>query len=120
MSENTTLADERKWWSKALFVGAVVGLVALPIGALGTKFGIWPFTVGFMLLAVGVVLATIVFFLGIIGAVYANSKKLLDDRKSCLIGVAISVVILGLMGNQFMAASAVPRVMAGRMSAASG
>ncbi len=107
MSESV---DNRKWWSKALFVGAIVGLVALPIGALGTKLGIWPFTVGFMLLAVGVVLATIVFFLGIIAAVYTSSKKLNDDRRSSLIGVAISVVILGLMGNQFITASAVPSI----------
>ncbi|MEQ9451375.1 MAG: DUF1499 domain-containing protein [Pseudomonadales bacterium] len=102
--------DNRRWWSKALFVGAIVGLVALPIGALGAKFGIWPFTVGFMLLAVGAVLATIVFFLGIIGAVYSNSKKMADDRRSCLIGVAISFVILGLLGNQFMTASSVPSI----------
>ena len=104
------LVDDRKWWSKALLVGAVVGIVALPVGALGTKLGIWPFTGGFLLLAVGVVLATIAFFLGLIGAIYSNAKKRASDRKSCLIGVAISIVVLGLMGNQFMMATGVPPI----------
>ena len=103
-------AQNQKWWSKALMVGAIVGLVALPLGALGSRLGIWPFTAGFLLLAVGVVLATIAFFLGLIGAVYANSKGWSVDRRQCLIGVAIGVVILGLMGNQFMTASSVPPI----------
>ena len=110
MSEGTAASQGEKWWSKALMVGAIIGLVALPLGALGSRFGIWPFSAGFMLLAVGVVLATVAFFLGIIGAVYANSKGLGVDRRQCLIGVAIGVVILGLMGNQFMTASSVPPI----------
>ncbi|NKC00905.1 MAG: DUF1499 domain-containing protein [Pseudomonadales bacterium] len=110
MSESFDGQDNRRWWAKALLVGAVVGLVALPIGALGSRFGIWPFMGGFALLGVGVVLATIAFFLGVIGAVYANSKGLNADRKSCLIAVVIGIVILGLMGNQFMTASGVPPI----------
>lgn len=111
MSETVqNTGQNEKWWAKALMVGAVVGLVALPVGALGARLGIWPFTVGFMLLAVGVVLATVAFFLGIVGAVYANSKGWAVDRRQCLIGVAIGVVILGLMGNQFIMASSVPPI----------
>ncbi len=112
MAEGNTevKTDERKWWSKALLVGAVVGIAALPIGALGTKLGIWSFMGGFALLGVGVILATIVFFLGIIGAVYTNSKGLTSDRSACLTGVVISAVILVLMGNQFMTASSVPPI----------
>ena len=102
--------DDRKWWSKALLVGGVVGLVALPIGALGTKFGIWPFTVGFMLLAVGAVLGAAVFFLGIIAAVLANSRNMPQDKRSALIGVALSFVVVGLLGNQFLSATAVPPI----------
>ena len=95
MSEES-IQDTRKWWSKALLVGGVVGLVALPVGALGSKFGIWTFTVGFMLLSVGAVLGAIVFFLGIVGAVFANARNLGQDRRSCLIGVAISLVVVGI------------------------
>lgn len=102
--------NDRKWWAKALLVGAVVGLVALPVGALGARLGIWGFELGFMMLAVGVVLATIVFFVGIVAAVYANAKRLREERNSVLIGVAISVAILALMGNQFMLAQSVPPI----------
>ena len=102
--------DSRVWWSKALMIGAIVGIVAMPLGALGTKFGIWPFTTGFLFLGIGVILAAIVFFLGIIGAVYTTKKGMRQDRSSILIGIAISVVILGLMANQFVTAGAVPPI----------
>ena len=90
--------DTRKWWATALMIGGVVALVCLPLGALGTKAGIWGFQGGFMLLAVGAVLAAVVFFVGIVAFVYSVSKKLQAERSSVLIGVAISVVILGLLG----------------------
>lgn len=107
---NDQIQDNRKWWATALMVGAVVGLVCLPLGALGAKAGIWGFQGGFMLLAVGSVLAVIVFFLGIIAFAYSVSKKLAAERSSILIGVAISVVILGLMGSQYMTATSVPPI----------
>lgn len=107
---NDQVQDTRKWWATALLVGAVIGLVCLPLGALGTKAGIWGFQGGFMLLAVGVVLAAIVFFLGVVAFVYCVSKKLQAERASVGVGVVLSVVILGLMGSQFMTASSVPPI----------
>ena len=98
MSEQTQ-DDVRKWWAKSLLVGSLVGLAALPLGAFGTRAGVWDFTGGFMLLAVGIVLATIVFFLGIIAAVYANSRGLREERRSVLTGLAISIVIQGLTAS---------------------
>ena len=86
--------DNRKWWAKAIMVGGVVAAVCLPLGALGAKVGIWGFQGGFMLLAVGTVLATIAFFLGIVAYVVCINKKLVPERKSILIGVGISAVIL--------------------------
>jgi uncharacterized protein (DUF1499 family) len=107
---NDQVQTSRKWWATALMVGGVVGLVCLPLGALGTRVGIWGFQGGLMLLAVGVVLAAIVFFLGIIGFAYSASKKLSAERNSISIGVVVSVVILVMMGSQFMAASSVPAI----------
>ena len=101
---------DKKWWAKALLVGAVVGFVCLPLGALGTKAGIWGFEGGFMLLAVGVVLATAVFFLGLIALVFTVVRKMDAERGSVAIGVVIAAVILGLMGSQFMTASSVPPI----------
>jgi uncharacterized protein (DUF1499 family) len=108
MSEQ--VQDGRKWWASALMVGAVVGLVCLLLGALGTKFGVWGFQGGFMLLGVGTVLAAVVFFLGIIGGVYCMSKKMQAELSAILTGVVVSVVMLGMMGSQFVAATSVPPI----------
>jgi uncharacterized protein (DUF1499 family) len=107
---NESTANGRKWWANALLIGAVIGLVCLPLGALGAKLGIWGFQGGFMLLAVGTVLAAAVFFLGIIAFVVSVSKKLPSERGAVAVGVAISVVILALMGSQFMTAQSVPPI----------
>lgn len=107
---NDLASEDKKWWAKALLVGGVLGLVCLPLGALGTKFGIWGFQGGLMLLAVGVVLATIVFFLGIIALVFTMVRKMQAERGSIVVGLVLSVVILGLMGSQFMAASSLPQI----------
>jgi len=100
----------RKWWASALMIGAVVGLASLLVGALGTKTGIWGFEGGFMLLAVGTVLAAVVFFLGVIAYVYSWTKKLPAERGAVLVGLIISVAILGLMFSQFRAATSVPSI----------
>ena len=107
---NELTQNNKKWWANALLIGAIVGLVCLPVGALGTKLGIWSFMGGFGLLAGGVVLATIVFFLGIIAAVLTLVKGMQAERSSIFIGVAISVVILVLMGSQFLTAQSVPPI----------
>lgn len=107
---NDQTQQPRKWWASALMIGAIIGLVCLPLGALGTKLGIWSFMGGFMLLAVGSVLAAAVFFLGIIALVYSFSKKLQAERSSVFVGVIISAIILGLMGSQYMTATSVPPI----------
>ncbi len=107
---NEQVQDARKWWASALMIGAVVGLVCLLLGALGTKFGVWGFEGGFMLLGVGTVLAAVVFFLGIIAGVYSISKKMQPELSAIIIGVVLSVVMLAMMGTQFMAATAVPPI----------
>ena len=110
MSETIDDADGKKWWAKAIMVGGVVAAVCLPVGALGSKLGVWGFQGGFALLAVGTVLATIAFFLGIVAYVVCINKKLIPERKSILIGVVLSAVILGVMGMQFSAATSVPPI----------
>ena len=107
---NDTAQAPRKWWASALMIGAVVGLVCLLVGALGTKFGVWGFQGGFMLLAVGTVLAALVFFLGVVAYVYSVAKKLQAERGAILTGLAVSIVILGLMGSQYMTATSVPPI----------
>lgn len=105
-----TQAGNRKWWASALMVGGVIALVCLPLGALGTKLGLWQFTGGFILLAVGAVLAAAVFFLGLIAVVFTSIRRMAAERASAAIGFVLSVVVLGVLGSQYMAGASVPAI----------
>ena len=107
MNEQT--ADKR-WWAQAILIGGVIAVVCLPLGALGTKFGLWAFTGGFMLLAAGAVLATLASFLGVIAYIVALRKQLLAERPTLLIGIFLGVVVLAILGTQYSAASSVPPI----------
>lgn len=98
------------WWSKAILIGGVIAAVCLPLGALGTKFGIWAFTGGFMLLASGTVLAILAVALGIIALVVASRRGLSSDKPGIYLGMLVGALVLGLMGMQYMAASKVPPI----------
>ena len=98
------------WWSKAILIGGVIAAVCLPLGALGTKFGIWPFTGGFMLLAAGTVLAILAVALGIIALVIASRRGLAGDKPGIYLGMLVGALVLGLMGTQYMAATKVPPI----------
>ena len=85
-------------------------MVCLPLGALGTKFGLWAFTGGFMLLAAGAVLATLVSFLGVVAYIVCLRKDLVSERAPVLIGVLLGVSVLALLGMQYSKASSVPPI----------
>ena len=100
----------KRWWAQAILIGGVIAVVCLPLGALGTKFGLWAFTGGFMLLAAGAVLATLASFLGVIAYIVALRKQLLVERPTLLIGIFLGVVVLAILGTQYSAASSVPPI----------
>ena len=100
----------KRWWAQAILIGGVIAVVCLPLGALGTKFGLWAFTGGFRLLAAGAVLATLASFLGVIAYIVALRKQLLAERSTLLIGIFLGVVVLAILGTQYSAASSVPPI----------
>lgn len=108
MSEQTE--QTRKWWASALLVGGVIGLLCLPLAALGTKVGLWSYAMGIPMMGVGAVLATMVFFLGIVAYVVCISRGFQLERSSIIIGVALSVVVLAISLAQFNAARSVPPI----------
>ncbi len=110
MEAQAAATDTKKWWANALLIGAVLAVVCLPVGALGSKMGIWPFTGGFMLLGVGVVLATAVFFLGVIAAVLVFVRKMPAERGAVLTGVVLSLLVLMFAGMQISTATSVPAI----------
>ena len=100
----------KRWWAQAILIGGVIAVVCLPLGALGTKFGLWAFTGGFMLLAAGAVLATLASFLGVIAYIVALRKQLLAERPTLLTGIVLGVEELAILGPQYSAATSVPPI----------
>lgn len=107
MNEQTAA---KRWWAQAILIGGVIAAVCLPLGALGTKLGLWEFTGGFMLLAAGAVLATLASFLGVIAYIISLRKNFVAERPTVLIGIFLGVVVLGVLGMQYSAASSVPPI----------
>lgn len=102
--------DGASWWSRAILIGSVVAAVLLPLGAIGTRLGIWQFGTGFLLLAAASVLAAVGLVTGLAGIVAASRRRLSADKPGVLIGTLISALILAVMGAQFYAASSVPAI----------
>lgn len=111
MAENTwPRGGEKRWWSKTIFTGAVIAVVLLPVGALGSRFGLWSFGTGFMLLALGVMMSCVVLVTGIAGLVAARRRGLLPDKPPLWASVALATAVLALMGWQFVKATTVPPI----------
>lgn len=103
-------AHANAWWAKAILIGAVIGAVLLPLGALGSRFGVWSFQIGFLGLAAGTILAVLGLVLGVVGLVVASKRNVPDNKPPIYVGLTISVLILALMGWQFNTASSVPPI----------
>ena len=101
MTEQPTTANSQpRWWSRAILIGAVIAAVLLAVGALGTKFGIWPFTMGILFVFGAIILATIGFGGGFFAWLVARKNQLLNDRKLAGMGTIVSGLILALMAVQ--------------------
>ena len=98
------------WWSKAILIGGVIAAVCLPLGALGSKFGIWPFTGGIFLMLAGSALAALAVVLGIVALIVASRRGLAGDKPGIYLGVLVSALVLGVMGTQVAAGSSVPSI----------
>ncbi|MEM1434674.1 MAG: DUF1499 domain-containing protein [Pseudomonadota bacterium] len=98
------------WWSRAILIFAVLAAAALPIGALGSRFGVWDFRMGLLVLLAGVLIAAVVFLGGGVGWFVANSRKLAGDRSAISLGLVVSALILGVMALPFYSAVSVPPI----------
>lgn len=100
----------KSWWSKAALIGSVVALLVLPLGALGSRVGLWNFQIGFLFLAAGALLAIIGVVIGIVGLILASKANRTADRPGLYSGIVISVMVLGYLMVQFNTASSVPPI----------
>ena len=100
----------QKWWAKAILVGAVIGLVCLALGSLGTKLGIWDFGLGLRLFAIGGVLGALALVLGVVALIVSIAKGLTAERSTIAVGVVLAAVLAGVFGSQLIAAQSVPPI----------
>lgn len=103
-------ATKRRWWSLFLLVGADLAITLLLAGALGTKFGLWSFQIGFQMLFAGAIIAAITLVLAIAGWVVANKRGYTADKGFLIGAVVLSGLVLGFLGLQFAKANSVPPI----------
>ena len=106
------MADAKQaWWARALLIGSVVAAVCMPLGALGTKVGLWGFPVGiFGFLGAAAILAVVGLVVGFVCLIIAVRRGLADERKSTAVALVLCVLVLAVLGNQFMIASSYPAI----------
>lgn len=98
------------WWSQAIMIGAIVGAVLLPLGALGHRIGVWSFGTGFVFLAAGAFLSIIVVLGGIAALIAALRSGRDADRPFLYIGLLIGGAIVVLTLAQIATARSVPPI----------
>lgn len=102
--------DRTSLWAKFVLYVALIGLAALPIGALGARFGLWSFLTGLQVLSGACLLAVIALVLGIAALVRAKLRGRSADRVPAAVGTVASVFVLAWMGSQYATANAVPAI----------
>lgn len=98
------------WWSRAVLIFAVFAAAGLPIGALGTRFGLWDFRMGLLVVLASVFVAALVFLGGLVAWFMANSRGLRSDRGAISLGLLVSGLLLGVMALPFFQATSVPPI----------
>ena len=100
----------QKWWTKTILIGSVVAALLLPIGALGSRIGLWPFTIGFLFLGAGAIAAAAAALLGLVGVIFAAVRSWQREIAPLAIGSILGVVTLGVLFVQYSAAQSVPPI----------
>ena len=98
------------WWSRLVLFGAVAAAALLPIGALGSRFGLWAWGTGFLLLNVGAGLAIVVAGGAVAAVIIAWRRQRSGDLRLSGIGLVIGLLAVGFIGMQMSAAFSVPPI----------
>ena len=91
-----------RWWTKTAFYGALAGGALLVLGALGSRAGIWPFSIGFSVAAAGLATAAVAGCWGIGALVVALRRALRTELPALLTGLGVSLVVLGAFAVQLV------------------
>ncbi len=98
------------WWSKSILAGGVAAVLLLPVGALGSRAGLWDFQVGFVLLALGSLLSLVGLGGGIPGVFAARRRSLSRDLWGTVSGMALAFAVIVYMGMLLLKALSAPLI----------
>ncbi|MCP5178383.1 MAG: DUF1499 domain-containing protein [Pseudomonadales bacterium] len=101
---------EQRWWATAILIGAVIGLVCLPLGAIGTRLGVWGFQLGLGLVAIGAALGALALLTGFIALIVTFAKRLTGERATIAVALILSAVVVGVVGSQAVKGRGVPAI----------
>jgi uncharacterized protein (DUF1499 family) len=93
-----------------VLIGGVVAALLLPVGALGSRIGLWGFQVGFLFLGGAALLSVLAVVVGLVGFFLARRPTGAPNRVPLAIGTAVGGAILVLLGAQFATARSVPPI----------
>ncbi len=99
--------SDKTWRSTLTIKLAVIALLLFPLGALGTKLAIWPFTTGFLVLAIGMLLSLVTL---VIGAIYIFKDAYSADRAGLRNASLLAFLPMALLAFIFASAGSVPRI----------
>jgi len=108
---NTTTANPRRaWWSRAVFVGGVAGVLLPLLGALGTRYGVLNFKIGLLVWAIGFLVALVAFVGGIVAVIAVLRHNRATERTGVIVGTVLSALVVLFLGGQFAGARGVPPI----------
>ncbi len=83
------------WWSRTALLGALGATALLPIGALGSRAGLWGIGTGIQFLQVGGWLAIAVAVCAIVAVAVAWRRRLPKDLRASAVGLVICLLAVG-------------------------
>ena len=98
------------WWARAVFVGGLVALVLMVTGALGTRFGVWSFVPGLLMLLGALVLAALGALAGVVALIIARRAQRRADRATAMIGTVLCGAVLGIVLSYALPGTKVPPI----------
>ncbi len=98
------------WWSRWVLLGAVGAAALLPVGALGSRFGLWPFSGGMLMMTIGSALSVVGVAGGLAATIVAGHRALTGDLRASALGLTVSFLVVAYAGLLFYQASSVPPI----------
>jgi hypothetical protein len=95
-------------WTRWIQTASIVGFLCLPLGALGTRFGVWPYTVGLGVFGLGVLVIAATGLIGLIGVVALRRGR--RDSGALQTGPFLTIVTGFLLFPHISAATSSPAI----------